>query len=1013
GLRLRGPVDRAALRASFEAIVARHETLRTRFVADVSGRVEQWVDSQSGLDWREATISDAEVDAAARAFAAEPFDLREGPLLRIALFSASEDDHLLALAMHHIVSDGWSMQVLLDELVSHYRAQTLGEASKLAALPVQYADYAAWQRDWLDAGERDRQLSYWRATLGDEHPVLALPTDAPRPAQAAYHAGRYRVSVPAALAEAVRVRAQQSAMTPFMVLLAAFHALLYRYTGQQTVRAGVPVANRHRVETEGLIGFFVNTQVLQSRIDAATSTETLLAQVREATLGAQAHQDLPFDALIDALRPERSLAHTPLFQVMFNHQRRDWRVLQRLPSLEIEPYALPAQMAQFELLLDTREESDGSMSLELSYARELFEADTIARMAEHYQAMLRAVVQGTQPVSAVPLLGDAERDEIEGWSRNAQRYEHAEPVFRGFERHAASYPDDIALVFGDTPVSYGELNARANALAHSLIAQGVSVESKVGIAAERSIELVVALFAIAKAGAAYVPLDPSYPADRLEAMQQDGGIQLALCQSGITLPEVEGVRHVTLDASHEDARNPGVRLHGANLAYVIFTSGSTGRPKGVGNRHDALFNRLTWMQQAYPLQRGETVLQKTPFSFDVSVWEFFWPLMVGARLAIAAPGAHRDPLQLADTIVRHEVSTLHFVPSMLQAFIDSEHAARCTLRQIICSGEALPDELQRKVFERLPSVELHNLYGPTEAAIDVTAWRCREEGKAVPIGAPIAHTQTWVLDERMEPVPRGVAGELYLGGAGLARGYLGRPGLTAERFVADPFAREPGARLYRTGDLVRWRADGVLDYLGRLDHQVKLRGLRIELGEIEARLAQLEHVREAVVIAREGKLIAYVTSDASFDVQHAKAQLATTLPDYMVPWRIVVLEALPLNANGKVDRKTLPAPSAEVDEAQWEAPQGALETQLAAIWSELLGVERIGRNDNFFELGGNSLMAVRLNARIGLELNASLALAVLFDAASLGALAQAIESARDRSPGDQALDELDTFLDTL
>ncbi|WP_146150072.1 AMP-binding protein, partial [Caballeronia novacaledonica] len=460
---------------------------------------------------------------------------------------------------------------------------------------------------------------------------------------------------------------------PFMVLLAAFHALLYRYTGQQTIRTGVPVANRHRVETEGLIGFFVNTQVLQSRIDNSTRTDALLTQMRDATLGAQAHQDLPFDALIDALRPERSLAHTPLFQVMFNHQRRDWRVLQRLPSLEIEPYALPAEMAQFELLLDTREESDGSLSMELSYARELFEAETIERLAGHYQAMLRAMVEGHALVSAVPLLSPFERSEIEGWSRNNQRYEQAEPVFRGFERHAAAYPDDIALVFDDTRVTYGALNARANGLAHWLIDQGIGIESKVGIAAERSTELVVALFAIMKAGAAYVPLDPSYPADRLAAMQQDDGIQLALCQSGGVLPHVEGVRQITLDATREDERNPEVELHGANLAYVIFTSGSTGRPKGVGNRHDALFNRLTWMQQAYPLQRGETVLQKTPFSFDVSVWEFFWPLMVGARLAIAAPGAHRDPLQLADAIVRHEVSTLHFVPSMLQAFIESEH----------------------------------------------------------------------------------------------------------------------------------------------------------------------------------------------------------------------------------------------------------------------------------------------------------------------------------------------------
>ncbi|WP_250495344.1 non-ribosomal peptide synthetase, partial [Caballeronia sp. GAWG1-1] len=738
GLRLRGAVNHAALRASFEAIVVRHESLRTRFVADVNGRVEQIIDAQVALDWRAASLDASEFDATARALAAEPFDLQHGPLLRVALFSASAEEHLLVPSMHHIVSDGWSVQVLLDELVAHYRAGVSGTAVERAALPVQYADYAAWQRDWLYAGERERQLAYWKATLGDEHPVLALPTDAPRPAHASYHAGRHRVSLPPALADAVRDRARQSGATPFMVMLAAFHALLYRYTGQQTVRTGVPVANRHRVEVEGLIGFFVNTQVMQSRVDASTDTTTLLAQVREATLGAQAHQDLPFDVLIDALRPERSLSHTPLFQVMFNHQRRDWRVLKDLPSLEIEPYALPAEMAQFELLLDTREESDGTISLELSYARELFEAGTIARMAQHYEAMLKALVEGTALIIEVPLLSAEERAEIEGWSRNDTRFERHEPVIHGFERHAQLTPDDIALTFGDIRLSYAELNAKANGLAYELIERGVGLESKVGVAAERSVELVVALLAIMKAGGAYVPLDPTLPNERLAEMQTDSGMTLVLRD---------------IDVSGEDARNPDVAIQGNNLAYVIFTSGSTGRPKGVGNTHAALSNRLQWMQQAYPLERGETVLQKTPFSFDVSVWEFFWPLMVGARLAVAAPGAHRDPLQLAQTIVQHEVSTIHFVPSMLQAFIESEHALSCagTLRRSICSGEALPEELQRKVFARLPNVELHNLYGPTEAAIDVTAWHCREEHRPVPIGAPIAATQTWVLDERMQP----------------------------------------------------------------------------------------------------------------------------------------------------------------------------------------------------------------------------------------------------------------------
>ncbi|MEQ5838800.1 amino acid adenylation domain-containing protein [Paraburkholderia acidicola] len=986
GLRLRGEVNAAALRTSFEAIVARHEVLRTRFVADNAGRVEQRIEPAVELDWREASLQEEALDDAARALASEPFDLTHGPLLRVALFSVNgvngvtEQEHLLVLSMHHIVSDGWSVQVLLDELVAHYRAAVLGEPLTLAPLPVQYTDYATWQREWLDAGERERQLTYWRGMLGDEHPVLALPTDAPRPAHASFHAARHGFMLPAALADAVRAQAQRNSATPFTVLLAAFHALLYRYTGQAEVRTGVPVANRHRVETEGLIGFFVNTQVLASHLDASTNASGLLAQVREATLGAQSHQDLPFDVLVDALHVQRSLSHSPLFQVMFNHQRRDWRVLQQLPGMTIEPYRLANPMAQFELLLDTREEADGTLSVEFTYARELFGAQTIGRMAQHYERLLEAfTVEGSvTPLDAIVLPGEDERDELDRWSRNPQRYEYAQPVHRLFERHAHAHPDDEALVYGETSLSYGELNARANRLAHWLIQQGIGVETKVGVAAERSVELVVALLAIMKAGAAYVPLDPSYPADRLAYMQADSGLGLLLCQRGIALPEVAGVRRIdldTLDVTGCANSNPAVPLHGANLAYVIYTSGSTGRPKGVGNRHDALYNRLEWMQQAYGLQRGETVLQKTPFSFDVSVWEFFWPLMVGARLAVAAPGAHRDPAQLAAAIVTHRVSTLHFVPSMLQAFVASGHASRCAgvLRRIVCSGEALPAELQTRVFEVLPEVELHNLYGPTEAAIDVTSWQCRAEGGlAVPIGAPIAATQTWVLDAHMQPVPRGVAGELYLGGAGLARGYLGRPGLTAERFVPDPFDLEGrGARLYRTGDLVRWRADGVLDYLGRLDHQVKIRGFRIELGELEARLVELDGVREAVVIAHEGRLVAYVTpvttTDAAteaLDVTELKSQLARAVPDYMVPWRIVALETLPLGVNGKVERRALPLPqAAATDDSPKEAPHGETETHLAAIWSQLLNVEHIGRHDNFFDLGGDSILGLQIVAR--------------------------------------------------
>ena len=1026
GVWLGGELSAVALRKSLEAIVTRHEVLRTRFVADEAGRVEQQIDAHAQLDWREVTLPATQINTAARALASEPFDLTAGPLLRAALYRSEGEAgrSLLVLTLHHIVSDGWSIQVLLEELVAHYRAAVLSEPLTVHALPVQYADYAAWQREWLEAGEQEEQLAYWRDTLGTTHPVLALPTDAPRQAHASYTAGRHGVTLPPELAQAVRERAQRSSTTPFMVLLAAFQALLHRYTGERDIRVGVPVANRNRVETEPLIGFFANTQVLRSQIDGATTLGTLLTQVRNAAEGAQAHQELPFDVLVDALRPERSLSHSPLFQVMFNHQRRDWRALQQLPDLTIEPYRLPGTMAQFELMLDTREEEDGTLTLEFTYAQELFHEPTVQRLTRHYQRLLGAFSRHTdglnETVDAIVLADDTERSILADWSRNSTRYVGYEPVFRAFEHHATVHPDAAALLFGEQVLSYGELNAQANQLARWLRAQGVGVESRVGVAAHRSLEMVVALYAIMKAGAAYVPLDPSYPAERLAYMIDDSGIHLLLTHGGIKLPEVDGVRRVELEsidaAAYATSDLNDIPLHGANLAYVIYTSGSTGRPKGVGNRHDALWNRLVWMQQTYGLKRGETVLQKTPFSFDVSVWEFFWPLMVGARLAIAAPDAHRDPQRLAAAIRDYRVSTLHFVPSMLQAFIASGEASRCgeTLARIVCSGEALPADLQAKVSEAMPQVVLHNLYGPTEAAIDVTAWTCiAEAGRPVPIGRPIAATQTWVLDARMQPVPQGVPGELYLGGAGLARGYLGRPGLTAERFVPDPLGGTPGARLYRTGDLVRWRADGALDYLGRLDHQVKIRGFRIELGEIEAALTAQTGVREAVVVAHNGRLIAYAVGE-SLDAAALRVQLARRLPDYMVPWRIIPLAAMPLNANGKVDRRALPQPSSEAaSEVTWEAPREGVEAQLAAIWSMLLGAARVGRHDDFFALGGHSLLAVRLNARIALELNANLPLATLFEAATLHEQAAAIDLTRQGENNDEALRGLDLFIDTL
>ena len=982
-LRLKGELDVAALKASFEFLVARHESLRTVFSGGEGGQVEQVILGGNHLSFEEtdlSTMTEAERTEETQALATQwhqrPFDLEHGPLLRVGLIREDADEHLLVVVMHHIISDGWSMQIIVDEFAAQYRARVQGEVPELAALPIQYADYAVWQHQWLEAGEKDRQLAYWRTQLGSDHPVLQLPTDYSRRTDGRYTAAHHGITLPAKLVSHLRERAREEGATLFMVLLTGLQTLLHRYSSQGDIRVGVPIANRHRVETEGVVGFFVNTQVLRTVVNTRSSLNTVLQEVKTAALGAQSHQDLPFEQLVEALQPERNLGTNPLFQVMYNHQRQDRRPLETLPSLSIESYALGEQGAQFELTVDTSEVSDGQVGVTFTYAKELFDAATIERMAAHYQMVLTALAEEPkQAVGEIELLSEAEREQLTEWGVNSTSYSDTEPVHHIVEKQVQIDPTATALIFGNEHLSYAELNTRSNRLAHYLIALGVKPEVKVGIAVERSIEMVVGLLAILKAGGAYVPLDPEYPQERLTYMIEDSGIDLLLTQSWLrdVLPLIDTLQVLeldTLDLSAESEHNPQVVIHGENLAYVIYTSGSTGKPKGAANRHRALHNRLQWMQHAYQLDESDTALQKTPFSFDVSVWEFFWPLMVGARLALARPGDHRDPVRLVELITRHNVSTLHFVPSMLQAFLGHEGIEACTsLRRVICSGEALSVDAQRAVFKRLPQAALYNLYGPTEAAIDATHWTCCDDDQnSVPIGQPISGIQTWVLDGGLKPVPQGVVGELYLGGAGLARGYLQRARLTAERFIADTQGNN-GNFLYRTGDLVRWNADGQLAYLGRIDHQVKIRGFRIELGEVEAQLLAQPEIREAVAVASESssgtRLVAYVCAaeGEAIDVALIRERLGQTLPDYMVPSVLVELDKLPLNANGKVDRKALPEPDV-ISPQDYELPQGELEETLASIWSEVLGIERVGRWDNFFELGGHSLLALKLFERM-------------------------------------------------
>ncbi|MDP9521553.1 amino acid adenylation domain-containing protein [Pseudomonas putida] len=1014
-VRFKGALDCDLLQRSLEDLVRRHESLRTAFAQDGDQPV-QVVDPRVrveivGEPFAEAGDFAERLKRRIEEEAGQPFDLGQAPLWRVRLLQVNEADHVLILVMHHIVSDGWSMPILLDEWIRSYEGLRLGQPASLPDLPIQYADYAIWQRQCLEAGELERQLAYWEAELGGEQPALELPTDHPRPALQNRAGASLDITLDDALCADLKQLARDQGVTLFMLLLASYQTLLHRYSGQNDIRVGIPTANRNRMETEGLIGFFVNTQVLKAEFDLGTTFTDVLEQVQRRVSGAQAHQDLPFEQLVEALQPERSLSHSPLFQVMYNHQTEARGQGRQLSGLTVETLDWERRTAQFDLTLETVEHAAG-IAVTLTYATALFDEATIAQLAGHWQGLLAAIVaQPQQRIAELPLLNATQQQQVlHDWNRTQADYPVEQCLQQLIEAQVAATPDAPALVFADQALSYGQLNRRANQLAHKLREQGVGPDVLVGIAAERGVDMVIGLLGILKAGGAYVPLDPEYPAERLAYMMQDSGIGLLLTQAHLLaqLPVPEGVQPLLLeplpgyseaDLVHDTCPD--------NLAYVIYTSGSTGRPKGAGNSHRALVNRLCWMQKAYGLDAGDTVLQKTPFSFDVSVWEFFWPLLVGARLAVAQPGEHRDPQRLVELIRQHAVTTLHFVPSMLQAFMGSAEVERCSgLKRVVCSGEALPAELAQQTLARLPGAQLYNLYGPTEAAIDVTHWTCRPgSDSGVPIGRPIDNLKTHILGAGLQSVAPRAAGELYLGGVGLARGYHRRPALTAERFVPDPFdsTAQGGGRLYRTGDLARYRADGVIEYKGRLDHQVKIRGLRIELGEIETRLLEHPSVREAVVLDIDGpggkQLAGYlVVGEAPADPQQQNAlrselreHLRHGLADYMVPTHLLFLERLPVTANGKLDRKALPKPDASVLQDSYVAPRSELEQQIATIWAEVLKLDQVGVTDNFFALGGHSLSATQVIVRVREATGIDATLKALFEQPRLEDFSRCLE----------------------
>ncbi|MDP9587245.1 UNVERIFIED_ORG: amino acid adenylation domain-containing protein [Burkholderia contaminans] len=999
-LELNGRLDEAAMRAAVQGLVDRHEALRTTLTPDGSGQI---VHPSLKL---QIPLIDTNQDAWRDHESRQPFDLVNGPLFRAALVRLDSTRHLLVMTAHHIICDGSTFGILLEDLARAYA----GAAP--AAAPLQFREYLKQLDGQRHSPETKANRAYWLAQCARQTEPLNLPLDYPRPAVKTFHGARASLHLDAAEAAPLRTAARQNGCTLYMMLLAGFNLFLHRIAGQQEIVTGIPVTGRSVAGSDRLAGYCTHLLPLRSTLPEQATVASFLAGTRQNLLDALEHQDFPFAELVREIGAQRDLNAAPLVSVVFNLEPVS--ALPELPGLTVDLVTPLIRHTAFDLNVNVLDAGQ-ALLIDCDYNSDLFDESTVQRFLGFYRTLLTRVADdASAAVARLPLTSDAERNLLTvEWNRTDTDFGDAaaQPLHRLFEQQVERTPDAVAAVYDDVALTYAELNLRANRLAHRLIELGVAPDALVGVAMERSLDMVVALLAILKAGGAYVPVDPEYPAERVRFMIDNAQLRWLLTQQHLldALPDTDArvivVDRDTLDLDAAPASNPAPALSGENLAYMIYTSGSTGRPKGALNTHRAITNRILWMQHAYTLGADDAVLQKTPFSFDVSVWEFFWPLVTGARLVFARPGGQRETDYLVELIERERITTVHFVPSMLRAFLDHPDLdAHCTsLRRVVCSGEALPFDLQQRCLARL-DVRLFNLYGPTEAAVDVTAWECRRDDphRIVPIGRPIANTRLYIVDAQLQPVPIGVAGELLIGGTPVGRGYHGEPELSAEKFIADPFSADPHARLYRTGDLARYRPDGNIEFLGRIDHQIKLRGLRIEPGEIEAALASHPLVEAAVVALRGAddgaRLVAWLCSshpEAEL-IAAVRGHLRQRLPDYMVPSAFVVVPAFAQLPNGKLDRARLPEPGDGLDHV---APANALEAQLTAIWQEVLGHARISTTANFFELGGNSLSATKVAARIRRDLRVKLEIRSLFSHPTIASLAKRIA---DTQPIDYA-----------
>jgi len=1035
-IRLQGPLNSDVLKRCFFEILRRHESLRTNFIIQDEKPVQIIEPATSfslpvvDLEAIPEASREAEIRRLADEEARRPFDLSHDLKLRAILLRLGRDDHVLLLTMHHIASDGWSLGVFFREFAALYTAFVSGKPSPLTELPVQYADFAHWQRQRLQGELFETQLAYWERQIGSNAPVLNLQTDRPRPATQTFNGDRCAVEVTSELTASLKKLSRQDGVTLFMMLLASFEALLFRYTGQEDFVIGSPIAGRIRPEIGDLIGFFVNMLPMRADLTGNPTYRQLLQRVRTAALGAYENQEMPFDRLVEELQPARNLSHSPIFQVMFILQNSPMPGLDLLPDLTLSLIDVNSGTAKFDLSFSLSD-MDGELTGWLEYNSDLFDRETIERMLGHWQMIITAVVSDPdQNLADLSLLTAREQEQLlVDWNETEIEYPREQMIQQLFEVQVAQTPEKVAVVFEDETLTYRQLNERANQLGRYLQSLGVGAESLVGIYMDRSLEMIVGLMGILKVGGAYVPMDPAFPEERLKYMLADSGAKVMLTQQD--LPELGGqpdIQPVYLDRdwaaiSQESSENLQSQARPENLAYVIYTSGSTGKPKGVQIQHEGVVSFLTSMRQEPGFTAEDILLSVTTLSFDISVLEIFLPLTTGALLVLVSQETAADGRQLTARLDETKATIMQATPATWSMLVESGWQGNDILK-VLCGGEALSRALADQLLARCGS--LWNMYGPTETTIWSAVVQVHPDKRSVTIGRPIGNTQFYVLDNSLQPLPVGVPGELLIGGVGLARGYLNRPELTVEKFIPDPFIADPEARLYRTGDLVRYLPDGKIDYLGRFDHQVKIRGFRIELGEIETTLNELPDVRQAVVIVREDvpgdqRLVAYIIyenqqiAEALPTTSELRGYLRERLPDYMIPSNFVSLEHYPQTPNGKIDRRALPVPDQTRPELEsvFVAPRTDTEELLADIWCELLGLDQVGIHDDFFELGGHSLMAVQLISRIRTNLNVEIPLKSMFEAPTVAGLANAVTKTKSNQNNKNQLKQLLNRLELL